>query len=322
MIRYRADSGKGFTGCCPPAICSVNRRAMMKNKKKAFGNTLLFITFLGPTLLTFACVLAIPFLYGVFLTFTNYDPIKGTKDFVGLANFAAVFSDKEFLGQFVKTLGYVLYSTIFCNLLAFLLAYLLTGNIRAQNFLRGGFFTPNLIGGIILGYIWKFIFANVVTQVGNALYFKPLMTSLLTHPDRAILAMTIVTVWQYAGYLMMIYIAGFVGIPRDVKEAAEIDGANGMKKLFNIIIPSMVPSFIICLFITISRGFMAYDLNLSLTNGAPYGATRLASMHIYQKAFQANQYATGQAEAIVLFVAVAIAAVSQVLLMKKYEVEA
>jgi raffinose/stachyose/melibiose transport system permease protein len=295
---------------------------MMKAKTKALNNAGLFIIFMGPALITFACVLLIPFLYGVFLTFTNYDPIKGTKDFVGFANFAAIFVDKEFLGQFLKTLGYVFYSTIFCNLLAFLLAYLLTTNVKAQNFLRGGFFTPNLIGGIILGYIWKFIFANVVTQLGNSLQFKPLMTSLLTHPDRAILAMIIVTVWQYAGYLMMIYIAGFVGISKDILEAAEIDGATGLNKLLHITIPSMVPSFIICLFITISRGFMAYDLNLALTNGAPYGATRLASMHIYQKAFQANQYATGQAEAIVLFIAVAIAAVSQVLLTKRFEVEA
>ncbi len=293
----------------------------MKVKKKAL-NIGTFIIFMGPTLLTFTCVLLIPFLYGVFLTFTNYNPIQGTKDFVGLTNFVAVFSDKEFLGQFVKTLGYVFYSTIFCNLLAFILAYLLTGNVKAQNFLRGGFFTPNLIGGIVLGYIWKFIFANVVTQIGNTLEFKPLMTSFLTHPDRAIVAMIIVTVWQYAGYLMMIYIAGFVGIPKDVLEAAEIDGAVGLKRLLYVTVPSMIPSFIICFFITISRGFMAYDLNLALTNGAPYGSTRLASMHIYQKAFQANQYATGQAEAIVLFVVVAIVTVSQVLLTKKFEVEA
>jgi raffinose/stachyose/melibiose transport system permease protein len=293
----------------------------MKVKKKVL-NTGVFITFMGPSLFAFTCVLLIPFLYGVFLTFTNYNPIKGTQSFVGFTNFVAVFTDAEFLGQFVKTLGYVFYSTIFCNLLAFILAFLLTGNIKAQNFLRGGFFTPNLIGGIILGYIWKFIFANVVTQLGNTLEFKPLMTSLLTHPDRAILAMIIVTVWQYSGYLMMIYIAGFVGIPKDILEAAQIDGADGMKKLLHITIPSMVPSFVICLFITISRGFMAYDLNLALTNGGPYGSTRLASMHIYQKAFQANQYATGQAEAIILFIAVAIAAVSQVLLTKRYEVEA
>lgn len=134
--------------------------------------------------------------------------------------------------------------------------------------------------------------------------------------------MIIVTVWQYAGYLMLIYIAGFVGIPKDIQEASEIDGATGITKLVRITIPLMVPSFIICLFIMISRGFMTYDLNLALTNGQPYGSTRLLSMHIYQKAFQANEYGIGQAEAIVLFVTVAIAAVSQVLLTKRFEVEA
>ncbi|MGE5613289.1 MAG: carbohydrate ABC transporter permease [Bacillota bacterium] len=294
----------------------------MMNARKKAQRVGYFAVFMGPSLIAFACVLLIPFLYGVGLTFTNYNPIKGTKDFVGIANFAATFSDAEFLGQFVKTLGYVFYSTIFCNLIAFILAYMLTSGIKAQNLLRGGFFTPNLIGGVILGYIWKFIFANVVTYIGNVLEFEPLMTSLLTHPQKAVVAMIIVTVWQYAGYLMMIYIAGFVGISSDILEAAEIDGAVGIRKLFSVTIPSMVPSFIICFFITVSRGFMAYDLNLALTNGAPYGSTRLASMHIYQKAFQANQYAAGQAEAILLFIVVAIATVSQVLLTKKFEVEA
>jgi raffinose/stachyose/melibiose transport system permease protein len=276
---------------------------------------------MGPSLFAFICVLLIPLAYGIYLTFTNYSPISGTQDYVGFSNFTAIFSDKEYLGQFVKTLGYVIYSTLFCNIIAFMLAYLLTSSIKFQNFMRAGFFTPNLIGGIVLGYIWKFIFANVITLIGKSLEYQPLMTSFLTNPERAVWAMIIVTVWQYAGYLMMIYIAGFVSIPTDIQEAAEIDGATGFKKLFKVTIPLMVPSFIICFFISISRGFMSYDLNLALTNGQPYGSTRLAAMHIYQKAFQANQYGIGQAEAIVLFIAVAIAAVSQVLLTKRYEVE-
>jgi raffinose/stachyose/melibiose transport system permease protein len=294
----------------------------MNRKNKLLGNIGNFILFMGPSLFAFACVLIIPFLYGIYLTFTDYSPIRITYEFVGFSNFRAVFTDKEFWQQFLKTLGYVLYSTIFCNLLAFILAYLLTSNIRGRNFLRAGFFTPNLIGGIVLGYIWKFIFANVVTKLGETLDYQPLKTSFLTHPDRAIVAMIIVTVWQYAGYLMVIYIAGFVGIPREVQEASEIDGATGLKKLFSVTIPLMVPSFIICFFIMISRGFMTYDLNLALTNGQPYGSTRLAAMHIYQKAFQANEYGIGQAEAIIFFITVAIAAVTQVLLTKKFEVEA
>lgn len=281
-----------------------------------------FTLFLGPSLFVFACVLLIPFFYGVFLTFTDYSPITGTKAFVGLSNYVAIFQDKVFLTQFVKTLGYVFFAALSCNLTAFILASVLTSKIKSRNFIRAGFFTPNLIGGIVLGYIWKFIFANVVTRLGTNWGIESLSTSFLTNPDKAILAMVIVTVWQYAGYLMMIYIAGFVGIPRDILEAAELDSVTGLRKTFHIIIPMMVPSFIVCLFITVSRCFMTYDLNVALTGGGPYGSSQLASMHIYQKAFQAKQYAFGQAEAIVLFVAVAAVAVSQVLLNKKFEVEA
>lgn len=280
-----------------------------------------FLAFNGPTLFAFICVMILPFLYGLYLTFTDWNAISDTYSFVGFQNYVTVFHDKEFLRQFLVTFKYVIISALLCNVLAFTLAYFLTSGMRMQNFLRGGFFIPNLIGGIILGYIWKFIFANVLTQVGKTLDITWLKTSFLTNPDRAVWALIIVTVWQYAGYLMMIYIAGFVGIPKDVQEAADIDGAHGLRKLWRVTIPMMIPSFNICMFITLSRGFMAYDLNLSLTNGGPYGSTRLAAMHVYQKAFQSKQYGVGQAEAIILFIVVAILSVTQVLLNKKREVE-
>ena len=280
-----------------------------------------FIAFNGLSLFAFFSVLMIPFVYGLVLTFTDWNAISDTFRFIGLANYATVFSDKEFVRQFLITIRYVVISAVLCNLFAFTIAYFLTSGIRGQNFLRGGFFVPNLIGGIILGYIWKFIFANVLTQLGKGFGIAWLKTSFLTNPDRAIWAMIIVTVWQYAGYLMMIYIAGFVGIPKDVQEAADIDGAHGLRKLRSVTVPLMVPSFNICLFITLSRCFMAYDLNLSLTNGAPYGSTQLAAMHVYQKAFMSKQFGVGQAEAIVLFVVVALISVTQVLLNKKREVE-
>lgn len=297
------------------------RKISIMTLKKRLSNTGLFAVFMTPSLIIFITVMLVPFLYGIYLTFTDYNPIAGTYTFVGFSNFMAVFLDQDFLLQFVKTLGYVLFSSIFCNIFGFFLAYLLTSKLKARNFLRAGFFIPNLIGGIILGYIWRFLFANVFTQIGKTFGIKALATSFLTNPDKAILALIIVTVWQYAGYLMTIYIAGFLSIPDEVQEAAEIDGAVGLIKLFRITVPLMVPAFIICFFITISRGFMAFDLNLALTNGDPYGSTQLAAMHIYQKAFQANQYGIGQAEAIVLFIAVAAVAVSQVLLTKRLEVE-
>jgi raffinose/stachyose/melibiose transport system permease protein len=290
-------------------------------KKSLVGRAGLFFIFTGPSLIIFTCVLIVPFFYGLYLTFTDWNAIADRYRFVGLKNYFAIFSDKEFLTQFLITMKYVVFSTTLCNLFAFTLAYFLTSGMKAQNFLRGGFFTPNLIGGIILGYIWKFIFANVLTQVGKTLDISALKTSFLTNPDRAIWALIVVTVWQYAGYLMMIYIAGFVGIPKDIQEAGDLDGACGLRKLFTIIIPMMISSFVISFFISISRGFMAYDLNLTLTNGGPYGSSQLAAMHVYQKAFQSKQYGIGQAEAIVLFIVVAIVSVSQVLITKKSEVE-
>jgi raffinose/stachyose/melibiose transport system permease protein len=280
-----------------------------------------FMAFNGVTLFTFLCVLIVPFIYGLYLTFTDWNAISDNYNFVGFQNYVKVFNDKEFVKQFLITFKYVIVSAVLCNVLAFTLAYFLTSGMRGQNFLRGGFFVPNLIGGIILGYIWKFIFANVLTQLGKTLDIDWLKTSFLTNPDQAVSALIIVTVWQYAGYLMMIYIAGFVGIPRDVQEAADIDGAHGLKKLWHVTIPMMIPSFNICMFITLSRGFMAYDLNLSLTNGGPYGSSRLVAMHVYQKAFQSKQYGVGQSEAIILFIVVAILSVTQVLINKKREVE-
>jgi raffinose/stachyose/melibiose transport system permease protein len=304
-----------------PAPHSQRREWILLRESSLVKRCATFLAFNGLSLFAFLSVLIIPFAYGLILTFTDWNAISDTFQFIGLTNYATVFADKEFVRQFLITIRYVVISAVLVNVFAFTIAYFLTSGMRGQNFLRGGFFVPNLIGGIILGYIWKFIFANVLTQLGKGFDIPWLKTSFLTNPDRAIWAMIIVTVWQYAGYLMMIYIAGFVGIPRDVQEAADIDGAHGLRKLRSVTIPLMLPSFNICIFITMSRCFMAYDLNLALTNGGPYGSTQLAAMHVYQKAFMSKQFGVGQAEAIVLFVVVALISVTQVLLNKKREVE-
>jgi len=280
-----------------------------------------FSVFVLPSLFVFSAVLLAPMLYGVYLTFTDYNPIHGASNFVGFQNYREALTDTVFFRQLGITIRYVIFSTILSNLVAFILAYLLTSKIRLKGLARTGFFTPNLIGGIVLGFIWRLIFSNVLTVLGQQFDIGILSTSFLTHPDRAIHALIIVTVWQYAGYLMIIYMAGFMSIPKDVQEAASIDRATGLRKVFSITIPLMVPSFIICLFITISRTFMTYDLNLSLTGGDPFGSSRLATMHIFQMAFQGGRFAVGQAQAMILFVVVAVIAVSQVLLAKRFEVE-
>jgi len=220
------------------------------------------------------------------------------------------------------TLRYVFVSVLLVNLVAFLLAYLLTNGIKGQNFFRAGFFTPNLIGGVILGFIWQFIFQRILPTLGKDTGWAIFATSWLSDPSSAFNALVTVSVWQLSGYMMLIYIAGFMGMSHDVLEAASIDGAVGMRRMVSIIMPLMVPSFVICIFMTLSRTFMVYDINLTLTKGGPYGSTRLVAMHVYEKAFTSRQYGIGQAEALFLFLMVAIISGIQIYEGKKREVAA
>jgi len=203
-----------------------------------------------------------------------------------------------------------------------LIALTLTKNTIGTQIARAGFFTPNLIGGIVLGYLWFTLFSQVLPYIGNEFGWEVLQRSWLGNPEQAFWALVIASVWQLVGYLIIIYIAGLTGVPRDVLEAADIDGANGFQKLRKIILPLSIPSIVICIFISITRSFLAYDINLSLTKGGPYNSTEMVSYHIVQKAFLSNDYGTGQAQAIVLFIVVAFVALTQTYILKKREVEA
>ena len=281
-----------------------------------------FCQFALPGLVVFCIVVIIPFLYGFYLTFTDWDGVKTAKNFVAFSNYIQVFKDKEFWTSMLLTLKYVLFSVILVNVVAFGLAYILTTGIKGQNFFRTGFFTPNLIGGVVLGFIWQFVFSRVLVDVGAKTGWGIFSSSWLADPNKAFWTMVIVTVWQLSGYMMLIYVAGFTGMSTDVLEAASIDGATGLKKLLHITVPLMVPSFVICMFLTLSRAFMVYDINLTLTGGEPYGTTRLVAMHVYEKAFTARNYGVGQAEALILFIVVAVISGIQVYVGKKGEVEA
>lgn len=292
------------------------------NEKSKLGNLKLFLIFAGPAALLFLSVVVIPFLYGLGLTFTNWNGIIPNPGFVMFDNYIRAFQDTEFWQSLLQTLGYVLASVILINVVGFVLAYLLTSGVKGQNFLRSAFFTPNLIGGIILGFIWQFVFSRALVPAGQALGLELFSTSWLNDPTKAFWAMVIVTVWQYSGYMMIIYVAGFTGVPKDLLEAASIDGCTGAQTTRHIVLPLMVPSFVICLFLSIQRCFMVYDLNLSLTGGGPYNSTRMAAMHVYQKTFVSKEYGVGQAEALVLFAVVAIITITQVYLGKRKEVDA
>lgn len=296
------------------------------NRNESFlTKTKLFLLFAGPSMIAFVCVVIIPFIYGLYLTLTSWDGFSAQKEFVGFQNYITTFQDMEFWSSIWLTFKYVFFVVLFVNVIAFALAYLLTSGIKGQNFLRAGFFTPNLIGGIVLGFIWNFIFSRVIPTLGTL----PVLSSLpmfeqswLSDPTMAFWSLVIVASWQQSGYMLLIYVAGLVGVPKDYVEAASIDGANSKQIMWHIRLPLMIQSFVICTFLTLTTAFKVYDLNLALTDGGPYGKTEMASMTIFQKAFVSHEYGLGQAQAMIFFIIMLVVAIAQVLIGKSKEVEA
>ena len=281
-----------------------------------------YAMFAGPATILFIGVVVLPFIYGLYLTFTSWDGVSAEKPFVGLENYMAAFQDATFWQALGRTAFYTVIAVIFVNIVAFALAYLVTSGIKGQNFFRAGFFIPNLIGGIVLGYVWQFIFNRALVALGQSLSIGALSTSWLATTNGAMLCLIIVSVWQYAGYMMLIYVAGFMSVSKSLMEAAEIDGCTQSQATFYVTIPLMRASFVQCLFLTITRCFMVYDVNLSLTKGEPFGSSVMAAMHVYNQAFTYRRYGTGQAEALILFIVCAVVGVTQVYIGKKGEVEA
>ena len=294
---------------------------MIGEKKtiKKFGEQM-FFTF--PTMFVFSVAVLIPFAYGLYLTFMNMPTIVSTPVFGGLSNYKAAVKDPLFWSSLWLTVRYVVASIIFVNAIGFTLAYLVTSGIKAQNFFRTSLFTPNLIGGLVLGYIWQFIFVQTLPAFGDKFGIEILRLGWLGDENLAFWALVIVTVWQLSGYMMIIFIAGLVNVPKDVIEASTIDGANAWHRLINVTLPLMRPAFVITIFMTLKSAFMVYDINYSLTAGGPFNSTMMVSMNIVKKAFTENNYGTGQAEAIILFVIVAVVSGIQVYIGKKGEVEA
>lgn len=281
-----------------------------------------FLMFAGVSTFIFGAVVIIPFIYGLYLTFTSWDGVSKSKPFVGIANYLATFQDAAYWQALGRTLIYSLIAVVLVNVVAFILAYLVTSGVKGQNFFRAGFFVPNLIGGIVLGYIWKFVFNRAFVAIGESLSIDVLSTSWLATTGGSMFCLIIVSVWQYAGYMMLIYVAGFMSVSEDVIEAAKIDGCTSTQSLIHISVPLMASSFVQCLFLTITRCFMVYDVNLSLTNGEPFNSSVLGAMHVYNQAFKYKNYGTGQAEALVLFIICATVGIIQVYIGKKAEVEA
>jgi len=271
-------------------------------------------------LLIFVVVLIIPFISGLANTFTDWNGFKITK-WVGWENYVEAFKDQRFWETLNFTFGYSIVVVVLVNLVGFLLALLVTVKLKSANVFRTMIFVPNLIGGVILGVIWQFIFNRALTNMAEQFNWEFFKSTMLSDPGSAFWALIIVTVWQSSGYMMIIYITGLMSIETDVLEAARIDGASPFRTLISIKMPLMAQAFTISLFLTLRSAFMAYDVNLSLTGGGPYRSTELISMHVYTEAFDFGHFATGQAKAVIMFIVIALAALTQVFVSKRMEVQ-
>ena len=291
----------------------------MKKKKSEIR---MFCEFVVPPMLIWAAVVVIPLIYGIYLTFTNWNGLSPNYDIVGISNYVSIFTDKTFLTSLWKTFVYVFFVVVFSNVLGLALALLLTYGIKLQGLFRTCFFAANMIGGVVMGYIWNYIFSFALTKIGAVTGWSIFQKSWLTSPNTALISLIIVAVWQLSGYLMVIYVAGLTNVSQDMKKKKKIDGATPAQLLRYIKIPMIRSSVTICVFMAISRAFMSFDVNLTLTAGGPFKSTELLALKIYQTAFSNFDYGKGQAEALVLFVIVAIISIIQVTVSKKGEVQA
>ncbi len=293
----------------------INRMEGMKVRNRDLS----FWLFLSPVLLALALVVIVPLLYGTFYSFTDWDGLRATT-FIGFENYTRLIHDTAFLNSLWFTIKFSVVTVILLNFFGLSLALIVTRKLKSANLLRTVFFMPNLIGGLILGFIWQFIFISVFSDIGEALGIAGLQGWLST-TTTGFWGLVILTVWQMAGYIMIIYIAYLQNIPNELIEAAKIDGANSFQRFKNITFPLVAPAFTVSMFLTLSTSFKMYDQNLSLTNGGPFESTQMVAMEIVKTAFSSNEMAYGQAKAVVFFLIVAIISLTQVYYNKKREVD-
>lgn len=287
----------------------------MKKSRLWFG------FFVGPILIAFLMVVIIPALLGIYYSFTDWNGIENNASWVGLGNYIEILTkDPDFLQAFLFTTKFAFVSVITINIMGFGLALLVTKGMKISNILRSIFFMPNLIGGLILGFIWQFIFTKALDSIGSKMGISFLQGWLST-PETGFWGLVILMSWQLAGYMMVIYIAALQSIPESLKEAAEIDGANGLHRLIHITIPLVAPAFTVGLFLTLSNSFKLFDQNLSLTNGGPFNATQMLALNIYKSAFVFNKLGLAQAKAVIFLLTVAVITLTQLSYSKDREVE-
>ena len=266
-----------------------------------------------PTFVAFCIAFLIPFVMGLYLSFCEFRTVSDAR-FVGIENYIRAFGENtDFLNSLWFTVRFALAAVVIINLIAFLLALMLTRGLRGTNLFRTVFFMPNLIGGIVLGYIWQLIINGILYNYGY---------SITSNAKFGYWGLVALSSWQMIGYMMIIYIAGIQNIPTAILEAARVDGASPLRILRSIIIPSVMPSVTICLFLTITNSFKLFDQNLALTAGAPSKQTQMVALDIYNTFYGRVGYeGVGQAKAVMFFILVAVVALLQLYLTRSREVE-
>jgi len=282
------------------------------------------LVFLGPCLAFFLMIVVTPFVLGFYYSFTDWNGLDLDKAvWTGTANWERIFlNDDKFWDSLLFTLRFTFATVAVTNVLALALAMVLMKGLKTRKLLRTVFFMPNVIGGILLGYIWQFIFTKGFLTIGELTGIPFFQLPWLGTPNTGFWGLVIVFVWQTAGYMMVIYIAALAGMPKDLIEAAQIDGARPFQVLRSIYLPLIMPAITICLFLTTSNAFKMFDLNLSLTKGGPGTSTQSLAYNIYAEALINNRYGLGTAKALLFFAAVSVITITQVWLTKRKEVSA
>ena len=276
--------------------------------------------FILPVFAAFLIGFVWPFVQGIYLSFCNFNVPTDAK-WIGIQNYAKIWKDPGFWNAFKNTAAFAVVTIILINVVAFAIAYALTQKMRGANLFRTVFFMPNLIGGVVLGYVWSMIFDAILRRYA---------TSLAVNATWGFWGLVVLVAWQQIGYMMIIYIAGLQAVSEDMLEAARIDGANGRQTLFKVIIPNVMPSIATCTFLTLTNGFKLFDQNLALTGGAPshlvaggkINATELLALNIYSTYnISKNYHGVAQAKAVIFFLLVAVLAIIQQKVTSRKEVQ-
>ncbi len=296
-------------------------RSRHRNLKFTGKNILNYCIFMGPSIIFFTFLFLIPLIQEIFYSFTDWNGINQEFSFQGLYQYGRVLKDKDYWYSMVFTLKFSFYVVLFANLIGFIWAYLLSKDIPLRNMWRALIYLPRILGGVVLGYLWRFIFQEVFVQFGEWSGISWFSQPWFTTTSSSFWALVIVMVWSLSGYLMVIYNAGFSALENTYIEAARIDGANGFQILFRVIIPLMMPSITRCLFIAINWAMLLYDTNISLTNGNPFRSSEGVTMNIYATAFKSNQMAFGAAKSMIFVLIIIAISLTQVKLTSRKEVQ-